>query len=400
MKLMLVDWLCFGREDILEAFSHLGYSVVRYPVGDQKNHGSIHEEFVEKLAKEISRQNISLVFSMNYFPSVSESCNQKGVPYVSWIYDNPQMQMFFINIINECNFLFTFNHFTYRTLRKKGVKTIYYMPMAVNAKRLQTITLSAADFDEYGSGLSFVGAFYHEKTEYYQKVREGLLQSGKAVTAGYLEALCLTQLNIYGTLFLKECLKENQLRDIIEFFPYENPESHYFTDVPSVCASYVLARQVTRLERMKLLTALSDLFLVKVCTYDIGMKPGKCMMHERTEPYDETPKVFKASKINLNISLRSIETGIPLRAFDIMGAGGFLMTNYQEDFMRHFEPDRDFVFYESEEDLIDKCRYYLKHDSERNKIAQNGLQQVLTDHTYEIRIAEMIRIAGKQAGIV
>ncbi len=394
MKLMLIDWSCFGREDIRDAFSSLGYTVIRYPVGSQENHGNIHKEQVEKLTKEISRQNISLVFSVNYFPSVSESCNQKGIPYISWVYDNPQIQMYFINIINECNFIFTFNYFTYRTLRGKGVKTIYYIPMAVNAKRLQALRLSEADKEEYGSELSFVGAFYHEKTAYYQKVREGLLQSGKNRTAGYLEALCLTQLNTYGALFLKDCLKDDTIRDILEFFPYEALESQHFIDVSSVCASYVLARRVTKLERMKLLTSLSEFFAVKVFTYDTGIQPGKCRMHERTEPYDETPKIFKASKINLNISLRSIETGIPLRAFEIMGAGGFLITNYQEDFMRHFEPGEDFVFYESEGDLIEKCKYYLKHDTEREKIARSGLRRVMSNHTYEIRIAAMIRIAG------
>ena len=38
--------------------------------------------------------------------------------------------------------------------------------------------------------------------------------------------------------------------------------------------------------------------------------------------------MFANSKVNLNITLRNIKTGIPLRALDIMGAGGFLLTNY------------------------------------------------------------------------
>lgn len=42
----------------------------------------------------------------------------------------------------------------------------------------------------------------------------------------------------------------------------------------------------------------------------------------------EMPVMFANSKVNLNITLRNIRTGIPLRALDIMGAGGFLLTNY------------------------------------------------------------------------
>ena len=47
----------------------------------------------------------------------------------------------------------------------------------------------------------------------------------------------------------------------------------------------------------------------------------------------EMPYVFKNTKINLNMTLRSIWTGIPLRAIDVMGCGGFLLTNYQADFL-------------------------------------------------------------------
>lgn len=48
--------------------------------------------------------------------------------------------------------------------------------------------------------------------------------------------------------------------------------------------------------------------------------------------YNEMPYVFNNSRINLNITLRSIKSGIPLRAMDICGAGGFLLSNYQADF--------------------------------------------------------------------
>ena len=104
----------------------------------------------------------------------------------------------------------------------------------------------------------------------------------------------------------------------------------------------------------------------------------------------EMPLVFQNSKINLNITLRSIKNGIPLRAMDIMGAGGFLLTNYQNDFDRHFIDGEDFVSYSSREDLYNKTRYYLKHNDERRDIARNGCKAVRENHTYEKRLAEML----------
>ena len=102
------------------------------------------------------------------------------------------------------------------------------------------------------------------------------------------------------------------------------------------------------------------------------------------------PLVFRRSKINLNISLRSILSGIPQRAFDIMGSGGFLLSNYQNDFPDYFTPGEHFDFYESRADLLNKIAYYLSHEEERRQIARNGHDQVAAAHTYRHRVREML----------
>ena len=73
-----------------------------------------------------------------------------------------------------------------------------------------------------------------------------------------------------------------------------------------------------------------------------------------------------------------------------MGAGGFLLTNYQSDFLNFFIPGEDFDYFESKSDLIDKIDYYLKHDEERKQIAQNGLEKIKMHHTYLHRAEEML----------
>ena len=98
--------------------------------------------------------------------------------------------------------------------------------------------------------------------------------------------------------------------------------------------------------------------------------------------YEEMPYVFANSKINLNITLRSIKSGIPLRAMDIMGAGGFLLTNFQSDFLDYFVPGEDFVYYDSQEDLLNKIDYFLSHEKEREEISKNGQERVRNEHNY------------------
>lgn len=79
---------------------------------------------------------------------------------------------------------------------------------------------------------------------------------------------------------------------------------------------------------------------------------------------------------------------------DIMGAGGFLLSNYQTDFMYHFTPDEDFVYFESEEDLVNKCFYYLEHEDKRILIAKNGYEKVKEHHSYQKRLEEIFEIAS------
>ena len=157
-------------------------------------------------------------------------------------------------------------------------------------------------------------------------------------------------------------------------------------------AHYVIARKIANLERTALLKAVSEHFNTKL--YTPNPTPELPQIHNMgsVDYQHQMPYVFKNSAINLNISLRSIRSGIPLRCFDIMGCGGFLLSNYQGDFYEHFVPGEDLVLFESQEDFLNKCDYYLKHDNERRQIAANGYGKVKEFHTYEVRLKEIFEV--------
>lgn len=90
------------------------------------------------------------------------------------------------------------------------------------------------------------------------------------------------------------------------------------------------------------------------------------------------------------MTLRSIQTGLPLRVFDIMGVGGFLMSNYQQEFEELYTPDKDVVLYSSIDELIDKTKFYLAHERERLTIAMNGYKRTISEHTMKIRAVQML----------
>ncbi|MBR3105501.1 MAG: glycosyltransferase family 1 protein, partial [Lachnospiraceae bacterium] len=120
----------------------------------------------------------------------------------------------------------------------------------------------------------------------------------------------------------------------------------------------------------------------------------KVHSHEGVKTLTEMPLVFHESRINLNITMRPIATGLSLRLFDVCGCGGFLLTNWQEELPELYEPGVEAEYFGSKEELLDKAGYYLEHDEERAEIARRGYERTKAEHTYDRRIAEMIRIVN------
>ena len=122
----------------------------------------------------------------------------------------------------------------------------------------------------------------------------------------------------------------------------------------------------------------------------IEVMPGDFVLPNTDEFAREMPLIFNCSKINLNITAKSIRSGLPLRIFDVLGAGGFLITNYQSELPEIFSIGKDLVAYESPEHLKELCTYYLWHEDERLEIAHNGYETIAKYHTYDIRLLQII----------
>lgn len=392
MKLLFADWKAFCRQDVLDAFTALGHEYTLYPLSEQAQKLGIDTEEVDRIKQAIEDADCQFVFSMNYFPMVSDACMRTGIPYLSWIYDNPYMKAYAVNIINDCNFIFTFDSAMYDKLAAQGVTTVFYAPMAANPDRLTSYTDIPA---HYQQDISFVGALYNEDHNFYDEFVEKANKNGKQRWVGYTDALIQIQMLLYGTNILTQAIKpEIAACGYTSMNPWTEINA-YFTTPEDLFCDNVLCRQVTAIERRSLLEKMSENHEVALYTRNPKAVVGKCDNRGYVDYKTEMPQVFRGSKINLNISLRSIQNGIPLRAMEIMGAGGFLLTNFQSDFLLHFEPDVDFVYYENMTDALEKADYYLKHKDEREKIAENGLAKIREYHTYEKRLTEMLALLGE-----
>ena len=97
---------------------------------------------------------------------------------------------------------------------------------------------------------------------------------------------------------------------------------------------------------------------------------------------DKMPEIFHRSRINLNISLRCITSGVSLRVMDVLAAGGFLLTTYTSEIAEYFQDGVDLAIARTPEEMIDKAEYYLTHEDQRKKIARNGQKKVFEKFAY------------------
>lgn len=379
MKILYIDWDSFGREDMKEAFLTEGHDLKCFPFSNREGRHDSSTETALRAA--IHSFQPDFIFSFNYFPLISSVCSAESVKYLSWVYDSPYVMLYSYTVINPCNLIFVFDRALCEQFNRNGISTVHYLPMAANPERLHTLTAQAAcEYD-----VSFVGSLYTEGHNFFDRMK-GL--SDYAI--GYLDALMSAQMSLQGCNFIEDSLAPI-MDELYKALPMDpNPDGVETREY--LYAQYVINRKITGMERTKLLTAICRCHTLDLFTRDPSFQLPNLNNHGTVRYFDEMPLVFARSRINLNISLRSIHSGIPQRAFDIMGSGGFLLSNYQSDFLEAFIPGEDFDYYESEADLLDKIDYYLSHEKEREEIAANGYRKLTKAHTYRHRIRAMLEL--------
>ncbi|MCI8513229.1 MAG: glycosyltransferase [Lachnospiraceae bacterium] len=397
MNILIFTWQDLGIKDVCEALDKTGdtYRCVTSEYLRER----VSPEFDSLFERVFDEGRYDCVFTFNFSPVLSHNCNRRNIPYIAVVYDSPLVQLYSCALINPCNYIFVFDKTLYQELKQGQISTVYYAPLAVNteriARQLKCLDAPAEDGQgetirrSYTCDVSFLGSLYQETHNFFDR-----LENLSPYVKGYLDAVMAAQKAVCGQWFVEELLTpeivDAMQKSLAPAKVVPNPDG--VETVSWIFANVFLARKIAATERQELLAAASEHFDTWLYT------PGTTSMLPRVrnrgpvDYYRYMPFVFACSRINLNITLRSIRSAIPLRAMDIMGAGGFLLSNYQSEFYDFFVPGEDMEIFYSKEDMLQKCRYYLSHDAERRQIAANGHGKVKEKHTFEIRLKEIFSI--------
>jgi spore maturation protein CgeB len=384
MKLLIYQWNSYLQYDIywICKEKHISFEVFEWKF-QSKN---CDEEFVNWFALTMDKGKYDAVLSVNYYPVISQACMKKNIKYIAWCYDNPlNVERIEETLNNPVNYVFLFDKVQFWNYAEKGFETVYYLPLGVNRSRFSNLKVSKEDYRKYNTEVSFVGNLNESRIhELFVPMNE--------YTKGYLKSLMHLQSQIYGYYLFDELISEELISSINSQYMTITQDAGF--RVSKEALTFAMASEVTRNERLILLNLCGRRYDTKLYSYDKCNLIKDVINCGSVDYVTEMPKVFATSKISLNPTLRIIQTGIPLRAFDIMASGGLLLSNYQEDLMEYYANEEDMVIYESIEDAITKIDFYLSHEELRNKIAENGRRKTLEEHTLQQCMEKILNVVG------
>jgi spore maturation protein CgeB len=121
----------------------------------------------------------------------------------------------------------------------------------------------------------------------------------------------------------------------------------------------------------------------------------KSMVTRRADDSLRLNRLFEV-RGHLMMFLHARSRQIKGRNFEIPGCGGFLLTQNVPGIEEYYLPGKEIGVFETEKDLVESIRYYLRNDDEREAIRSAGERRTRAEHTYEQRFREIFRIVLKQ----
>jgi hypothetical protein len=173
------------------------------------------------------------------------------------------------------------------------------------------------------------------------------------------------------------------------FFP-EASDSDIFHPMPELPKIHDVSFVGSRYGiRERVVTALRETG-IQVTAYGSGWDSGRIAV-------DHVPQLFAQSKIVLGVSAIghcADFVGLKLRDFDAPMSGSCYLTQHNDDLHGLYDLGREIVTYHSVATCVERARYLLSHDAEREAFASAGRARAVQDHTWDVRFRTLFECIG------
>ena len=107
--------------------------------------------------------------------------------------------------------------------------------------------------------------------------------------------------------------------------------------------------------------------------------------------HHQLTEIYRTGQIHVDVNRLYQLDIVPMRVFDILACGGFLIAEHSDALAAMFDVGREIETWDSPVMLVEKVRYYKAHPEEAHVIAKRGLDAVRSRHSISRRVYEMLR---------
>lgn len=373
-------------KDSIEALQQLGHTV---KVMELPKFWSSKGEYIRALSKEIKDFRPDFAFTVDHVGFVPGLFRQMELPYACWWVDNPFYWVgkeTLLQGISDYACLFLWDLGYRDNLKEIGYKEIHYLPLATNPRVFREINLTGNELRRFENDISFIGSsaldiLANFRSYYFDRLKNPSIR-----------------------LFIKEAIKAQAEDPLIPMEAIINRlqgkfDLNFSGFINKDGFSRILEFASMSDYRNEIMDAIAPFGLT--IYGDDGWRElmnGKVKLGGIVNYETETPRIYNASKINLNVTMAQMKQAINQRVFDVSACGGFVLSDYRPDLERLFDLGKEVVCYRDKKELKELCQYFLNHPEEREEIAHRAQVRVLHEHTYKRRMENLIDIMKERGG--
>ena len=343
---------------------------------------------LEEMATIIRRFDPEVVFAINYTNGLAELCHSNDVDFICWEIDPAADRLKSCKTPTDRAYIFTYRKANVSEFVSAGFKNVEHLILASDTEKMSPQQLSPEEQDTYGAPLSFVGSsmvgqakIFREIFLSHYKAYKG--EASNAIEEGkrLLDQVLGAQRSNFSTYVIPELLRE-YFGDFID----------YVIGLPNAHDPFMLVGEIVAAEkRINYIANLGRLGL-KVWGdegWQITEQYGTKYMGPAGHRH-EINKIYEACQINVDINRLYQMDIIPMRIFDIMACGGFVLAEYSRDLDDIFEIGKEVEAYHTLDELVNKATYYVEHRDEALEIAERGREAVCKNHMISTRVNHML----------
>ncbi|MBZ0258433.1 glycosyltransferase, partial [bacterium] len=316
-----------------------------------------------------------LVYTREHFPDMllwmnrntlsdegAEQLNKLPIKKVLWFLDSPKRVQTCKEELDNSDAYFSFDPTYLGYLKELSGKEGQYLPTAAGIRPLPECQPGADWPERNGPPVGFMGALAAAR---FQDVRGYWLRKDAEfvkILDGIVEDFLVDE-----SVTLEDRFNQSKGR---ERLPYSGFVVLY------------LEERATYMKRLSALRCIHDMDLKTYGSPEWGAADWAkelvgCYAGYAPKYDEELPSVYYHTKININVFHAQCFNSANPRVYDVLAAGGFLLTEYKPVLEEEFTLNEHLTCFRTMDELREKAEYYLEHEDEREAIARAGQKYVL-----------------------